>query len=274
MTAAIRSEFRKFLSPRMWWILALGMFAYLAFIGLVMAFSFAQASSMSQQDLAEAAESGAALPLGVDAAKMAYSVTSPLGYVFPLIIGSLLFTIEFRLKSITPTLLVEPRRTLLVVAKLIVAAIFGLAIGLLATLGTVAGAAPILSLLGDGAYLGSGAVWQLLGWSVVVMAIWTILGVSIGGLLTNQVAAIIVIIGFTQFIEPIARVVASAVDWLEGIGAYLPGAAADAVLGTSFFGTMAEGDMLPRWAGILVLAVYIAIFAVGSRLITLRRDIG
>ncbi|OUZ12789.1 ABC transporter permease [Aeromicrobium sp. PE09-221] len=274
MTAAIRSEFRKFLSTRMWWILALGMFAYLAFIGLVMAFSFAQASSMSQQDLADAAESGTVLPLGVDAAKMAYSVTSPLGYVFPLIIGSLLFTNEFRHKTITPTLLVEPRRTLLVAAKLIVAAIFGLAIGLLATLGTVAGAAPILSLLGDGAYLGSGAVWELLGWSVVVMAIWTVLGVSIGGLLTNQVAAIIVIIGFTQFIEPIARVVASAVDWLEGIGAYLPGAAADAVLGTSFFGAMGEGDMLPRWAGALVLGIYIAVFAVGSRLITLRRDIG
>lgn len=274
MTAAIRSEFRKFLSTRMWWILMLGMLAYLAFMGAVMAFSFAQASSMSAQEMADAAESGTVLAQGEEAAKMAFSITSPLGYVFPLIIGSLLFTNEFRHKTITPTLLVEPRRSVLVLSKLVTAAVFGLAIGVVATVGTVAAGAPILAWMGDGAYLDSGGVWSLLGWSVVVMAIWTVLGVSIGGLLTNQVAAIIVLIGFTQFVEPIARVASSAVSWLEGVGAYLPGAAADAVLGTSFFGSMGEADMLSRWAGALVLFGYVAVFTIGTRAITLRRDIG
>jgi len=272
--AAIRSEFRKFLSTRMWWILMLGMLAYLGLMGAVMAFSFAQASSMSPQEMADAADSGTILARGEEAAKMAFSITNPLGYVFPLIIGSLLFTNEFRHKTITPTLLVEPSRTVLVISKLIVAAMFGLVIGVVATFGTVAAGAPILSLMGDGAYLDRAGVWSLLGWSVAVTALWTVLGVSIGGLLTNQVAAIIVLIGFTQFVEPIARVASSAVSWLEGVGAYLPGAAADAVLGASFFGSMGNVELLSRWAGGLVLLTYIAVFALGARFITLRRDIG
>ncbi|MFD1860678.1 ABC transporter permease [Aeromicrobium camelliae] len=268
MSAAIRGEFRKFLSTRMWWILGLAMFAYLLFLGAVLAFSFAYGSTTASVD------TGAPLLSGEDAATMTYSLTSPLGYVFPLIIGSLLFTNEFRHQTITPTLLVEPRRTVLVLAKLVVAAIFGVIIGVIATAGTVAGGAPVLALMGEGAYLGNSDVWSLLGWSVVVMAIWNVLGVAIGGLLTNQVAAIIVIIGFTQFVEPIARVAMTAVDALQGVSAYLPGAAADAVLGTSFFGSMGETDLLSRWAGGLVMLAYIAIFALGARFITLRRDIG
>ncbi|RLV55810.1 ABC transporter permease [Aeromicrobium phragmitis] len=271
MSAAIRGEFRKFLSTRMWWILGLAMFAYLVFLGAVMAFSFAFGSTMSA---GEAASAGVPQMSGETAATMTYSLTSPLGYVFPLIIGSLLFTNEFRHQTITPTLLVEPRRTILVLAKLVVAAIFGVIIGVLATAGTVVGASPVLALMGDGSYLGSGDVWALIGWSVVVMALWTVLGVAIGGLLTNQVAAIIVIIGFTQFVEPIARVALGAVDALQGVSAYLPGAAADAVLGTSFFGSMGETDLLSRWAGGLVMLAYIAVFALGARFVTLRRDIG
>ena len=39
MGAAVRSELTKLTSTRLWWVLALAMFGYLAFIGAVMAFS-------------------------------------------------------------------------------------------------------------------------------------------------------------------------------------------------------------------------------------------
>lgn len=270
MKNALTAEFRKFWSTRMWWILALACLGYMVFLGAVMGFSFAfNAESMSDQQ-------GGQILSGVDAATTVYSITSPLGYVFPLVIGSLLFTNEFRHQTITSSLLVEPRRSILVVAKLVIAGVFGLLIGVLATAGTVLGSAPFLEFMGDGAYLGDGDVLAVLGWSVVVMAIWTVMGVAVGGLLKNQVAAIIVLIGFTQFVEPMARLAGTLVDELSGIAKFLPGAAADAITGASFFsadGTGA-GGLLDRWEGALVLAVYVAIFALGARFITLRRDIG
>lgn len=270
MRAALITEYRKLVSTRMWWLLLLVMTAYLLFIAVVMAFSLATGGG------AGGPEAAAAVPRGVDAATTVYLLANPIGYVFPLLVGSLAFTTEFRHKTITASLLVEPRRGVLVVAKLLSSVVIGLVFGLVGTASVVAGGAPVLAATGDGAFLGSGEVWSLLGWSVVVLTLWTVVGVAFGGLVPNQVAAIVVIVAFTQFVEPIARVVGSAVDALSGVAQFLPGAAADAVLGASFFGGFGGGatDLLPRWAGLLVLVAYALVFAVAARLTTLRKDIG
>ena len=39
MKTALPAEYRKFTSTRMWWILLIGLIAYLGFVGLAMAFS-------------------------------------------------------------------------------------------------------------------------------------------------------------------------------------------------------------------------------------------
>lgn len=196
MIAAIRAEFRKLVSTRLWWILLLVMIVYLAFIAGVMSFSL----TASTPTVTTAALSGQ------DAATTAYSLTNAVGYVFPLVLGSLMFTAEFRHKTITGSLLVEPRRGILLVAKVIVGALLGLVVGVVSTAATVVTAAPVLAWRGDGAYLGSGDVQAIIVFSVLVMAIWTVFGVALGGLITNQVAAIVVILAFTQFVEPIARI--------------------------------------------------------------------
>lgn len=262
---AVKSEIRKLLSTRMWWILTLSMFAYLVFLGLAIAFSFSAIPDM--------AGTGPALS-SLETAMSTYSITNPLGYAFPLVIGSLLFTNEFRHQTITSTLLVDPNRGRLVVAKLLVAGMLGVLLGVVAVAGTVLGAAPVLATVGDGAHLGSTKVISVLAWTAVVMAVWTVMGVAVGGLLKNQIAAIVVLIGVTQFIEPIARFAAVAVNALSGVAGYLPGAAADAVVGASFFGaTGADVALLGRWQGLLVMVAYVAVFAAGARWITLRRDI-
>ena len=106
MTEAIRAEVRKLFTTRLWWLLALVLVAYLVFIGAVMAFSF---TVQMEMDGFEATT----IATGEDLAKQVYSLTSPIGYVFPLIIGSLLFTGEFRHKTITASLLVQPNRWVL-----------------------------------------------------------------------------------------------------------------------------------------------------------------
>ena len=109
---------------------------------------------------------------------------------------------------------------------------------------------------------------------VVVIALWAVIGVAFGSLVSNQIAAIVIILAFTQFVEPVARLVLSQIDSVSVVSAYLPGGAADSLIGATFFGDPSTVDLLPRWAAVLVLLGYTAAFAVAGRLTTLRRDIG
>ncbi|EFQ82787.1 hypothetical protein HMPREF0063_11996 [Aeromicrobium marinum DSM 15272] len=268
MSAALRAEVRKFFSTRLWWILLVVMMAYLAFIAGVMAFSLTVGGSST--GFAPSAELG-----GEETARTVYSLTSAIGYVFPLVIGSLAFTGEFRHQTITPSLLVEPRRSVLLGAKLVASVGIGLLYGIAGTAMVVAVGAPILAWQGDGAYLGTADSLELIGLSVIVMMLWAVMGVAFGGLLTNQIAAIVVVLAFTQFVEPIARVALGAFESTSGVAQYLPGAAADAIQGASFYSAMnGSTDLLPQWAGGLLMLGYIVVLAALARVVTLRRDIG
>ncbi|WP_447646595.1 hypothetical protein [Nocardioides zeae] len=75
MGAAIRSELAKLTSTRLWWVLALAMFAYLAFIGAVMAFSLTVATGDSTTAVAPVG--------GEEAATTVYGLVNAVGYAFP-----------------------------------------------------------------------------------------------------------------------------------------------------------------------------------------------
>ncbi|MFI5426384.1 hypothetical protein [Aeromicrobium sp. UC242_57] len=90
-------------------------------------------------------------------------------------------------------------------------------------------------------------------WSsaVVALALWCMIGVGLGSVLPNQVGAIIAILAFTQFVEPIVRLGLSAFDATAPIARFLPGAAAEAIAGSSFYtagsATGCSDDCLGRW---------------------------
>ncbi len=265
MRAALVAEYRKLVSTRMWWVLLIALAAYLGFIGAVMAFSTVFAPDTQGVSLT-----------GVDAAAAIYGLINAIGYVFPLVIGSLAMTTEFRHQTITQSLLVEPRRGVFLGAKLLATVPIGLLYGLVGTAAVVVASAPLLAGWGDGAFLTDGHVITVLLLGVVVTALWAVIGVAFGSVLTNQVAAIVVILAFTQFVEPIARVALGAFDSLSGITKFLPGAAADGLMGASFLGSYAgeSADLLPRWAALLVLLGYAGVLALVGRYTTLRRDVG
>ncbi|KAB2809593.1 ABC transporter permease [Pimelobacter simplex] len=263
MRAALVAEYRKLLTTRLWWLLLIVMVGYLIFIAAVVSTTFVFVPDGQEAPLT-----------GEAAARSVYSVVNGVGYVFPLIIGSLAMTTEFRHKTITQSLLVEPDRTRFLVAKILSVVPVGLVAGLVGVLATVAGGAPLLQIKGDGAMLGRSDVLVGLLFSVVAIALWAVIGVAVGSVLSNQVAAIVVILAFTQFVEPLARVVLSQVDALAGVAAYLPGGAADSLIGASFLGATGDVDLLPRWAAVLVLLAYVVVLGVIGRLTTLRRDIG
>ncbi|HMS75417.1 ABC transporter permease subunit [Gordonia sp. (in: high G+C Gram-positive bacteria)] len=266
MKTALLAEYRKFTSTRMWWILLIGLIAYLGFVGLAMAFSLTAGTD----------ELDATTLAGAPLARSIYALISPIGYVFPLVIGSLAVTAEFRHKTITASLLVEPRRGVLLGAKLLAGIPMGLIYGVTATATVVIAAAPLLAWRGDGAFLTDGATVEVIVFSVIVMALWLMMGVAIGSVLSNQVAAIIVLLAFTQFVEPIARVALAEFDSTSSVAKFLPGAAADGIIGSSFYSSAGSGtaiELLSRPAGAAMMVAYIVALALIGRFTTFKRDI-
>jgi hypothetical protein len=94
----------------------------------------------------------------------------------------------------------------------------------------------------------------------------------------NQVAAVVGVIAFTQFLEPILRTVAGFVDSVADAARFLPGAASDALVGASIYSSLnsATGDTvapLEWWAGGLVLLAYGTVLLLLGYLFSWRRDV-
>lgn len=264
---ALVAEWRKVTSTSLWWILAGGSFLYLAFLGAVMGFGISV--PLEEGGMA----SGDVDPLSL--VTSVYALPAALGYVFPLVLGALAITGEYRHRTLTSSLVVDPSRGRLLVAKAVVQGVFGALLGLASVVGVVLGTGTALALTGSPTHLDSATVWATLGLTVVALALWGMVGVGFGALVPNQVASIVAILAFTQLLEPILRVgLGAAGDVASQISLFFPGAAAEALVGASLYAMVgATDDVLPQWAGGLVLLAYAVVFAVVGRFTTLRRDV-
>jgi hypothetical protein len=263
LVAALRAEFAKIVTVRLWWVLLIVLVGYVAFTAGILALAFGRIGG----DLGSATGSVPQIPEGA-LPPLVYSIASSVGYVFPVLFGTLAVTAEFRHQTLTPTFLATPRRGVVLGAKYLVLAVVGAVYGLAALLASVGLGAPILAATGHDTGLADSGTWLLIARVVLAMAIWAVIGVGLGALIPSQVAAIVIVLAFTQFIEPILRLVSSFGEWTAGIGRFLPGAAGDALVGSSIFssigGAAAQSTALDWWAGGLVLLAYaVAAGAIG-----------
>ncbi|WP_350350041.1 ABC transporter permease [Agromyces sp. G08B096] len=269
---ALAAEFQKVLTTRMWWLLAILLAVYVAFMagGLGALFSWLSANP------GEAAETGGApLPRGLELAPLLYSFASTIGYVFPLLLGALAVTGEFRHKTLTPTFLAEPHRSVVLSAKFLSQLVVGALLGALAYAVSVGSGAAALAGFGLETGLDSSDTWAVIGRGVLAMALWGGIGVGLGVLIPNQVAAVVIVIAFTQFLEPILRFAASLNEVTASIGRFLPGAASDALVGASFYSVASFGgvELLEWWQGGLVLAGLAVLLTIIGGATTWRRDV-
>ncbi|MEJ1154064.1 ABC transporter permease [Microbacterium marmarense] len=269
LIAATRSETTKQFSTSMWWVLAIVFVLYVGSSAGALGFVFAASASGSLPG--EAPQ----LPAS-EIAPVLYSAATSLGYVFPLLIGTLLVTGEFRHKTLTPTFLAVPRRGRVLWAKLIASVPLGVLYGALGVLATVGPSAALLAAYGLDTELDSTDTWAMIGRMMIATLLWVFVGIGVGSLVRNQVGAIVGVLVFTQFIEPIARTAAAFVEGMTAVTQYLPGAASDALVGASIL-TMASpggtGESLEWWAGGLVLLGYAAALLALGALVSWRRDV-
>lgn len=282
MTAALRAELRKLSTTRMWWLTTVAMAGYMALMGVIMAFSLVMGNRQAQKavEAGQAPSGGSALTGGtmvLDASAIAsstYTLAVALGYIFPVVLGTIAVTSEFRHRTITPTLLAEPRRTLVLGAKAVAIIPYAVVLAFAGTLGTVAGGAATLGVMGEPTMLSDPAIQRTIVMSVVALVIWALVGVGFGSVLTNQVAAVVVLLAFTQFVEPLLRILLAQFDLTEGVSKFLPGAAGEAIAGSSLYVSSGLAQVLDAWQGVAVLLGYAVVLLVIGRLTTFRRDIG
>jgi ABC-2 type transport system permease protein len=179
--------------------------------------------------------------------------------LFPvLLLGVVAITGEFHHRTATSTFLVTPDRRRVLAAKAAVAALIGpvVALGLLAlayAIGAVAGAVDVTL---------DGRLAEVAARSMVVAALWAVLGVAVGTAVRQQTAAVVLPLLWLLVVEQLLPAY-----HLTGLLPWLPGGATGALAGIPAPGA------LPFWAALLVLTGYVlALLVPGARAIV-RRDI-
>lgn len=187
-------------------------------------------------------------------------------YLFALLLGVLCITTEFRHKTVTTAFLVIPRRPTFVIGKIITAAIVGAVLAVILLVATVIGGGITLSARGGSFSAMVHQIPSVAPGMILVFALFAILGVGVGSLLTNQVAAIVVTLGWFIILEGIlVSLVHSAARWVP------TGAAAAASNLTRGRGN--DFGLFNWWEGGLLMLGYGILFALVGSFVLTQRDI-
>lgn len=267
--SATRSEFTKHFTTSGWWVLTLVMVLYLAMTGGGFAATIGLVKTGQLESSGDTAMLAAITPEHV------YGLGANLGYLFPLLLGAVMVTGELRYRTILPTFLATPKRTTVLIAKLVAGAVLGAALGVVAVIATAGPAAIAFNATGQPPALTEPDTLAMFGRIILGFAIWALIGIGVGSILRNQVAAVVTVLAFTLFIEPLVRTAAAFAPQLEPVTRYLPGAAADTLTGSDFYAMIGSGatDLPAWWVGAIVLAAYALVLTIIGALTTWRRDI-
>jgi hypothetical protein len=197
-------------------------------------------------------------PHGLDAKKNALNFGGGIGIVL-LLFGAVGATGEFRHRTLAPAVLIAPDRFRLVLARLgaysITGLVFGFAMGVIALVLGVA-------LLGSeaGPDLTGGDYAGLAAGGLIDVVLAAAIGVGVGTLVRNQVAAVVGILVWLTILEPLVGVVND--DWTTY------------TLGSTLNRVGLGGDHDMSFAGsIVLLVVWTLVWTGVGALVDRRRDV-
>ncbi len=261
----VASEWRKVATTRIVWVLT----------AVAVVYSSVQAGTLVLIAAPGLMEGLAGTVLTDDLLAKPEYITAVLGQagtasIFVLLLGVIAMTSEFRHMTITSTFLATPMRGRVLVAKMALFAGIGAGVAVVAFAGVLL--TTTLALVPfDHAPITLEAAASVLAGAVVGLALMAILGVSVGSLITNQVAAIVTALVWVMLVEALVTLA------FPAVGQWLPGGALNAAMAVALradmSGGMSAADVLPPWGGILVLLAYAGVFAAIASRTTLRRDI-
>ena len=273
----VRSELLKIRTTNTWWLFGIGALVTLALAFVVNAVS-AYVSLTGPQDLqgvpAEQAEQARASANDVFQAANLFTSGQYFGLLFVLLLGILVVTNEFYHQTATTTFLTTPRRTLVVGAKLVTAALSGALLWLVTTLLTVPATLIYFGIQGWDPHLGSWDVTRAILLNLLAYVLWGILGVGFGVLIRSQIGATITAVVLYLVGTTAANVVFFLLqqwlhwDWISKLAVIVPSIASSLMIS----GTELPGNP-PQWVGAVVLIGYAAVTGTVGTMIMRRRDI-
>ena len=265
MGGAIKSEFRKFFTTRMWWGMAIGIF--LCGAALAVVFALLVPGSRAQ------GPSGPPSPGLGDPTMVStvYTAGLSVAYLLTLTIGVMSIGSEYRHMTITSTFLATPKRVRVMVAKVTSLLGIGVFYGLVFLLGSVGVGATTIAAKGYSPFPQVGTITRTLALSLLILGLWALIGLGTGILIPNQVAAILIAVGAAWIVLPLAGLLLGFVSWGKPIVPYLPSEATSAMVGALNSDTSVQ--LLSWWAGALVLVIYAMVMAGIGSLLTIHRDV-
>jgi len=248
MTRLIRAEALRLTTTRTYWLLAAGTIVLIA--GAV------------------AATAAATSPTpGTSPARSVLAIAG-LAQTVALIAGVLSVTGEFRHKTIAAAVLITPRRTPLLAAKLITLTVSGLAFGLAATGTATAITLPLLAARHLPAEISGPGIAAVIAGGAIATALAAALGVGTGAIIRNQAGAIIAVLALLYVAEPLLGFIPHLGTIIQQYG--LGGLAAAA---TATAGFPSSAHLLGQPAAALILAGYATAVLLAGATLLRRRDI-
>jgi ABC-2 type transport system permease protein len=187
-----------------------------------------------------------------------------LGTLFAALLGAMSITGEVRHGTIRPTLLVSPERWRVIIAKVWASMLIGAGFGLAAAAVAAGATTAALRARGITIQLEAGDYVLLLFGGAAAAALWAAIGVGVGAIVRNQVAALVGLCAWLLFVERLLLGDLADVN----VGRFLPGAAAAAISGQQ-----PETPLLAPAVALGLLALYAAAAATAGWLATNRRDV-
>lgn len=174
------------------------------------------------------------------------------GAIVLLVVGILISAGEYRHGTAGDTFLTTPQRGRVVTAKLIVAGALGCIVGVVTATVCIAAAAVIYRSESATLSVADADVWLTAPATAVYTALFAVLGVALGALVRNQVAAVAGALAWLALVEH------TLVNLVPSFGRWLPIGAGQAIVRTPLDG------LLPPPAGIAVLAAYAVVVGCGG----------
>lgn len=276
MLSLVRAELLKYRTTRMVWGMALSMFlagaAFAALIGALMLYGGLQLPD------AELAVKEVVPELTL--ARIIYTAGIQLGYLLALVVGVLSIGQEFRHKTATSTFLASPRRWRVVIAKVVALVVIAVGNGVLHLVGGVIGGGIFLALNDLPLFPEPTQLLRTLALALLVLAVWSLIGIGFGVLIPNQIAALFVAVAVVWIVEPLLGFGLTFLDGGDAIARFFPSQATVATLDlyTGLDESIAQAmggaaDPLTWWMGALVLLAYAAVMTAIGLWLTQRRDI-
>lgn len=262
MTGMLRAEFRKLSGTRLWlWMLLATVLVTGTMVGAIGVAGPQGDPPMPGIDT----EAGIRAALGAGSFLI----------IFPALLGATAMTQEYRHRTIAPAFLFAPRRYSVVLAKVAVYAVVGVGFGVAAAVaaGTALGGALLVTGLEPGA--GLGTIVGLLARLVAAMAVYTVVGVGVGALIPNQLAALAVLGGYLYAGEPLLMLIPG----VNQVYPYLLGGATSALTQFTALSDAVATEigsaptLLPPVVGAVVVLGYGLAAAAVAVALPVRRDV-